>query len=224
MSKSIYSLALTDEVVAALDLLARRQGLSRSALADRILADYASCVTYEDRNRRIFGGVAEALEQDYRFRLQSANARSLLLSAGLSYKYNPTLRYSVELGEPVRDRQSGDVTVGTLRVTLRSTSAELNELFDRFFRLWEWAREASGEESQSYASLRAPGQWVRELHCRGWDFLTEEEIADGLLSYVRHLDECMEIFFRGIGDEMAASLTIEDKVRRYVSAGTHVIL
>ena len=67
MSKSIYSLALTDEVVAALDLMARRQGLSRSALADRILADYASCVTNENRNRRIFDGVAEALEQDYRF-------------------------------------------------------------------------------------------------------------------------------------------------------------
>ena len=39
MSKSVYSLVLTDEIVQAIDSLAYRMNTSRSALIDRILAD-----------------------------------------------------------------------------------------------------------------------------------------------------------------------------------------
>ena len=39
MSKSVYSLVLTDEIVRAIDSLAYRMNTSRSALIDRILAE-----------------------------------------------------------------------------------------------------------------------------------------------------------------------------------------
>ena len=39
MNKSIYSLVLSDEVVDAVDALARTEGMSRSAMINRILAE-----------------------------------------------------------------------------------------------------------------------------------------------------------------------------------------
>ena len=53
MSKSVYSLVLTDEIVRAIDSLAYRMNTSRSALIDRILAEKLSMQTPEIRMRNI---------------------------------------------------------------------------------------------------------------------------------------------------------------------------
>ena len=49
MKKSVYSLILTDEVIDRLDRAAYARGVSRSALADEILAGYLSYTTPEMR-------------------------------------------------------------------------------------------------------------------------------------------------------------------------------
>ena len=41
MKKSLYSLMLSDEVVREIDVAAHRLGTNRSALINRILAEYA---------------------------------------------------------------------------------------------------------------------------------------------------------------------------------------
>ena len=51
MSKSVYSLVLSDEVVREVDLEAYRHGLSRSAMINQILAEAVSYVTPEKRMR-----------------------------------------------------------------------------------------------------------------------------------------------------------------------------
>ena len=56
MSKSLYSLILSDEVIARIDRLATRQGTNRSALVNRILAEYCSMVTPEKRIETVLGG------------------------------------------------------------------------------------------------------------------------------------------------------------------------
>ena len=40
MKKSVYSLVLSDDVVAAVDRTAYQQGVSRSAMINQILAEY----------------------------------------------------------------------------------------------------------------------------------------------------------------------------------------
>lgn len=54
MKKSLYSLMLSDEVVREIDVAAHRLGTNRSALINRILAEYASVTTPEKRINDIF--------------------------------------------------------------------------------------------------------------------------------------------------------------------------
>ncbi|MBQ1203294.1 MAG: ribbon-helix-helix protein, CopG family, partial [Loktanella sp.] len=58
MNKSVYSIVLSDDVVAQVDRLAYKAGTSRSAMINRILADYVSYVTPEQRLRDILGKAA----------------------------------------------------------------------------------------------------------------------------------------------------------------------
>ena len=57
MKKSLYSLMLSDEVVREIDVAAHRLGTNRSALINRILAEYASVTTPEKRINDIFSSI-----------------------------------------------------------------------------------------------------------------------------------------------------------------------
>ena len=61
MSKSVYSLVLTDQVVEAIDALAYTMGTSRSALIDRILAGHVSYTTPDMRINNIFDSVSRLM-------------------------------------------------------------------------------------------------------------------------------------------------------------------
>ena len=98
MNKSVYSIVLSDDVVAQVDRLAYKAGISRSGMINRILAEYVSYVTPEQRLRDILGQAAslvEAMDQ-LQVMLQPSDTH-LALKSALRYKYNPTVRYSVEL-------------------------------------------------------------------------------------------------------------------------------
>lgn len=71
MSKSVYSLVLTDEIVRAIDSLAYRMNTSRSALIDRILAEKLSMQTPEIRMRNIMENIGSFFDDEI-FRLQTA--------------------------------------------------------------------------------------------------------------------------------------------------------
>lgn len=130
MSKSVYSIVLSDEVVAAVDRVAYENGLSRSAMIDRLLAQAVSCVTPEMRMQEIFSQVEQLLTVSGVFQPMLQPSKSMMsLRSALRYKYNPTVRYSVEL-------DAGKPGEGTLRVSLRSQSSTLILYFGRFFRLW----------------------------------------------------------------------------------------
>ena len=53
MSKSVYSLVLSDDVVAAVDRAAYGLDTSRSNLINQLLADYVSFITPEKRRKDI---------------------------------------------------------------------------------------------------------------------------------------------------------------------------
>ena len=64
MNKSVYSIVLSDDVVAQVDRLAYKAGTSRSAMINRILADYVSYVTPEQRLRDILDLIISSTEED----------------------------------------------------------------------------------------------------------------------------------------------------------------
>ena len=136
MKKSVYSLVLSDDVVAEVDRAAYQNGLSRSAMINQILAEYVSYTTPEQRMREIFSQVERLLTPGGVFQtlLQPSDSMMSLRSA-LAYKYNPNVRYSVELfpGSPTR---------GELRVSLRSQNSALILYLGQFFRLWARIEQA----------------------------------------------------------------------------------
>ena len=61
MKKNLYSLTLSDDVVREIDALAHRMGTNRSALVNRILAEYVSVPTPERRWNDIFAAIEELM-------------------------------------------------------------------------------------------------------------------------------------------------------------------
>lgn len=191
MAKRVYSLVLSDEVVGEVDRLARRLGTNRSGLINHILAEYLSCDTAENTVRDIFSAVEELLGAREVFRVEGADSRLCLRSA-LDYKYNPTVRYTVELS-------SGG---GEFRAYLRTQNSLLLLYMTAFFRLW--------------ASLDGPGSRCGEDGSFSRRFThaasarSTTEAAEKISEYVGAFDEAMKAYFARLDDPRAA----EQRVRQ----------
>lgn len=119
MKKNVYSLVLSEDVVHEIDKLAYQRGTNRSNMVNQILAEYASLITPEKRMSHLLAEVRRHFESAAGFQLpEAASAGMMNLRTALRYKYNPTVRYSLELS---RDNQS----IGTLRVSLRTQNTQL---------------------------------------------------------------------------------------------------
>ena len=127
MSKSVYSLVLSDDVVAAVDRAAYALGSSRSNLINQILAEYVSFITPEKRRKDIFDSLVSVIDGFEPFQVQSRGSDSMLcIRSPLRVKYNPTIKYTVELA-----RNNGS-QIGQLRIMTRTQSEALIEMLDAF--------------------------------------------------------------------------------------------
>lgn len=196
MKKSVYSLVLMDDVIKAVDRQAYRLGTSRSNLINQILAEHLSCVTPEMRMREIFEQVAELVSSG--FRVQEQRSPSLMtVRTALEYKYRPTINYKVEL-----DRAPGDY-LGTLRVSIRTQSAQLIDMFHSFF-----AYRANLENAylsrlgvSSYSCEIGDGSFSRKLI--NTRTLGVEEAGTAIGEYIKDLDRAVKTYFAapdGFGD------------------------
>ena len=77
VSKSVYSLVLSDDVVAAVDRAAYGLGTSRSNLINQLLADYVSFITPEKRRKDIFDSLASVLDSFEPFQVQNRGSDSM---------------------------------------------------------------------------------------------------------------------------------------------------
>ena len=131
MGKSVYSLVLSDDVVEKIDQAAYQKNTSRSNLINQILAEYVSFVTPEKHMQDIFRALTQIISQCQPLAVQGQSSGAMLsIRSPLQVKYNPTLKYTVEL---FRSREQG---VGELKIMARTQSAQLLELLDGFFLLF----------------------------------------------------------------------------------------
>ena len=192
MGKSVYSLVLGDEVIAAADRVAYQKNMSRSALINRILAEALSCVTPERRNRSVFDAV-EKWMQTSGFRLQMMPSESVLsIHSALSYKYNPRIRYAVEL---YRD---SDCVGGELRVGFRTQNQALLQALNSFFAIWM-------KLEQAYLGARFPdgkvacdvldGRYRRHFLPLSASEGGCEEFGQAIAEYIRMFDSVLKVYF-----------------------------
>ncbi len=218
MSKSVYSIVLSDEVVQAVDDMAYRLGLSRSNLIDRILAERVSCTTPEMRIHEIFSLVEQALDRRF-LPVPGMSGSVMAVKTALRFKYKPTVKYSVEL---YRDLSG---CVGRLKVTMRTQSTELINLCDGFFRLWGGLeKKYLGRYFEGgFPVTLTPTSYTRELYAPGEDSLSDDDIANAVSGYIETFSKAMNLYFDNAAAPDTAAKLCEQIYKEYLSGGVNVV-
>ena len=206
MSKTLYSLLLDEEVVRAVDGLAHRSGLSRSALVNRILAERLELHTPEARIAEVFRAMEALISPDPELVPRFVpNTQSISLKSALDYKYRPTVKYEVQL------YRNGEETIGELNVLFRTQSAELLGLMGKFFQLWKELEDAYLAPRLGFCLPCAlyDGKFVRGIARPARD-CTSDELAAAISDYVRLFDRVM----KGI---VAGRMTAGDAEQQYAA-------
>ena len=221
MSKSVYSLVLTDQVVEAIDALAYTMGTSRSALIDRILASHVSYTTPEMRISGIFDSVSRLMAQRSGFIVQAMQAGDQMMSirSSLKYKYKPTLRYSLQL------LRSSEKTEGELKVSFRTQSSELIAHMENFLHLWAALENKYIVNSlpDGIRYLIEDGRFTRSFTLPdSYKDKTDEEIAAAITSYIHMFDDVLKVYFANL-DSGAAEEAVIQRYSEYLKNGITII-
>ena len=225
MKKTVYSLVLSEDVIAEIDRLAYRKGTNRSNMINQILAEYVSYTTPEKRMQDTFRRLENLLDGRDSFRVQLGASDSMLsLRSALDYKYNPTVRYSVELYRTV----GGDGAIGELRVTLRTQSSSLMLYLMQFYKLWNRVEE-SIFAGPVHCRVEDGGKYVRQLCLHT---LTQggqpvepgsEPLGELIAAYIRTFDAAMKAYFYHLDNPAAAVAEVERIYRAYLQQSTMVL-
>ena len=197
MKKSIYSLVLSENVIAAVDHLAYERHTNRSNLINQILAEYVSYETPERRMQDVFERMQSLLGDTFQS-LGNSSSTMLTLRSALSYKYNPTVRYQVEL------YRTPHGAIGELKVSMRTQSATLSLLVMQFFKLWIKIERAYHPESDA---LVEEGRFIKRFVT---DTLDSESIANGISAYVDAFDHALKTFFCNLENPEMAETYVEN--------------
>ena len=201
--KSVYSVILRDELVKELDAVAYRNGVSRSVMLNKILADYLCVETPDTFMENIFTQM-EALfsEISGMHYVSQASSSMAAVTSALEYRYNPKVKYSVELFP------AGDL--GQLKVSLRSQNPVLIALLEDFYNFFvNLERKYLGERTVYYADNKFIRVFRRPEHA------TAEQIGDEIAQYVKTFDLYMRRYTAGFNILEAERINIElDYVER----------
>lgn len=214
--KSVYSLVLSDDLVRAVDQLAYRHRTSRSNLINQILAEHLSLSTPEMRMRGILSRMQSAFDESSIFQIALPPTDSQLsLRSSISYKYNPTVQYSVVL------YRNADATFGELRVAFRTRNATLIAMLTNFFKLWTQIENAYIAElfpSNRVECEIASGKFVRRLLLPR--NASEHAIADAASQYIQLFDTMLKLYF---DNPSSAPARINAEYAAYLRSGRAII-
>lgn len=208
MNKSVYSLVLTDDVVAEIDRIAYENGTSRSNTVNQILAEYVSYDTPEKRIREVFSEVENLLTGSSRFQVMMQPSDSMFsLRSALAYKYNPTVRYSVELNRNLQP------AIGELRVSVRSQSSALRLYMLQFFKLWSRIEQNLVGHVEC---AMADDRYIRRLAVAEDRKLDSEALGQAIAEYIRLFDTALKLFFNYLDQPETAIARVESLYGDYL--------
>lgn len=211
MNKSIYSLVLSDDVVDAVDALARTEGISRSAMINRILAERVAYTTPEMRLRDILQSLARSMNGEF-ILIEQPTGSTLSARTSLKYRYKPTVKYSVEIYSENGKR------AGQLRVSFRTQNARLISDLMGFFRCWAALEQKyiADKLSNDIVYTIADGRFERTLNMpRGQ--ITDEELGAAVAEYMAIFDGAMKAYFAELPDTERAISRIWEYYRSRIT-------
>ena len=191
MSKSLYSVILTDEIVYEIDRLALKQNTNRSNLINQILAQYVSYVTPEMKISSIFKTIEELINASTHLVPEVVPQKSTMsLRGNLDYRYRPTIKYDVELF-----KTENDGAIGRLSVIFRTQSGELISRMNEFFKLWCYLETNVFNNNTAYSLSES--RFIRSISLSKNQSYTPDEVADAISSYIKLFDDCMKNYLAG---------------------------
>lgn len=210
MSKSIYSLVLSDAVVEAVDSLANAAGISRSAMANRILAERVAYTTPEMRLEEILDSLTRSMNSAFML-AEKPSGGTLSARTSLKYRYKPTVKYSVEIFSENGKR------AGEMRVSFRTQSAQLIDDLTGFFRCWAALEQKyiAGRISEDILYTISDGRFTRTLNMPRGDVssISDEQLGTIVADYMAMFDGAMKAYFMRLPDIEKAALAAEEYYR-----------
>ena len=207
MEKAVYSLVLSEDVIAKVDKLAYSMGTSRSNLVNQILAEYVSYETPEKRMHEVLEYAEQLLDGRESFQvLRSQSAAMLSARSALAFKYNPTVRYSVEL------YRGGFPVFGELRVSLRTQNNTLLLYMTQFYKLWMKIESMYLRDCEYSVE---GGRFCRKLRLREERVSGEignKTLGELISAYISAFDSALKAFFYNIDSPEKA---VEETERAY---------
>lgn len=189
MSKSLYSLLLDDEVVEKIDKMARINGMSRSNMIETVLAGAVGYETPKMRAGNIFEEIEKLLSTSgsMRYLANQSQYMASIISA-LDYRYNPAIKYSVELFPNSKH-------LGQLKVTLRTQNSILIDLLSDFFNIYAYIEKTHYNEDALH--IYEANKFTRLFNFPKTP-ITTKELAESLTVYVKHFDELLNLYFNNL--------------------------
>lgn len=187
MGKNVYSIVLDDQIVLELDQFAGRCGISRSAAINQILAQHLQLATPQQQIQQIFAGL-EQMAKETALQLLSVSQGQMQLRSPLQYKYNPTLRYQIELYSD--DKQY----MGIFRAGMRTQNQTLLAYLQQFYQMWNFLEKKYAINPQEICTQTENGRFVRCLRWLPPNHHPQQQ-GEQIAQYVHVFDQCLKAFF-----------------------------
>lgn len=199
MKKSVYSLMLFDEIVDEIDKIASEENLNRSQIINDILAEHLGLITPEQKIQRILDNLNKTIGKELSVKSCIKNS-SIRFGKNIDYKYKPIINYTYEFIGPV------DNKFAVLKISSRSKSTELNNLFEEFFNCLSNLEQRNSFHIGIKPEKKSKHKFIREFRLEGCIKRDLNEVTDFLINYLLMLDEALEVFFSLQGEDFDEEL------------------
>jgi hypothetical protein len=212
----MYSLMLSEDIVSAIDRLAYEAGTNRSNMINSILAEYISYKTPEMRIKTLFETIEDLISNYDGFKVMLRSSDSLFnLRSALTFKYNPTVNYSIELYRSASD------ALGELRASLRTQNLNLKLYIMQFYKLWAKFEMETGYSGGDY-SINGE-KFIKKLilHTHNdkrplsENEISEAELCQAIVSYINAFDSALKAFFYNLDNAQEAVAQVEAIYKSY---------
>ena len=171
--------------------------------------------TPEKRIREVFSEVENLLTGSSRFQVMMQPSDSMFsLRSALAYKYNPTVRYSVELNRNLQP------AIGELRVSVRSQSSALRLYMLQFFKLWSRIEQNLVGHVEC---AMADDRYIRRLAVAEDRKLDNEALGQAIAEYIRLFDTALKLFFNHLDQPETAIARVESLYGDYLRSAPAIL-
>lgn len=220
MGKSVYSLVLMDEVIEEIDKEAGRLGLSRSNLINSVLAQHVSFTTPQQRTQNAFSEISKIIGAMKYLSVASEGDSIISVRSPISYKYNPTVRYSFA----VLDLTSNPF--GEIKAAFRTQSREFIYYVNIFFKMWHNLENSLAGEAFSggVEAEISDGKYIRKLKLPKNIRAAEAEIVGRVVAeYIKLLDWSIKLYFKNLGNENQVFVNIENEYLKFANNNPFIV-